>query len=74
MLFCCYLINISKMNTSSDNEQESQEVLLTSNTNKTNSNTNAVVPSNNSNYIIENLASNIQNGSINYLGVIINKY
>ena len=32
MLFCCYLINISKMNTSSDNEQESQEVLLTSNT------------------------------------------
>jgi len=31
MLFCCYLINISKMNTSSDNEQESQEVLLTSN-------------------------------------------
>ena len=32
MLFCCYLINISKMNTSSDNEQESQEVLWTSNT------------------------------------------
>ena len=30
--FGCYLINISKMNTSSDNEQESQEVLLTSNT------------------------------------------
>jgi len=32
MLFCCYLINISKMNTSSDNEQGSQEVLLTSKT------------------------------------------
>ena len=31
MLFCCYLINISKMNTSSDNEKESQEVLSTSN-------------------------------------------
>jgi len=31
MLFCCYLINISKVNTSSDNEKESQEVLLTSN-------------------------------------------
>ena len=31
MLFCYYLINISKMNTSSDNEKESQEVLLTSN-------------------------------------------
>ena len=31
MLFCYYLINISKMNESSDNEKESQEVLLTSN-------------------------------------------
>ena len=33
MLFCCYLINILKMNESSDNEKESQEVLLTSNRN-----------------------------------------
>ena len=34
MLFCYYLVNISKMNISSDNEKESQEVLLTSNTSK----------------------------------------
>ena len=31
MLFCCYLINIWRMNQSSDNEKENQEVLLTSN-------------------------------------------
>jgi len=31
MLFCYFLINILKMNASSDNEKESQEVLLTSN-------------------------------------------
>ena len=31
MLFCYYLINILKMNESSYNEKESQEVLLTSN-------------------------------------------
>jgi len=34
MLFCYYLINISKMNESSDNEKESQEVILTSNNRK----------------------------------------
>ena len=31
MLFCYYLINISKMNASSDNDKESQDVLLISN-------------------------------------------